>query len=176
MSLFESNWDKFVPIALQIRLPCPSTWFVLSPRRPAWYCVSASRSELQPTHGTRCLFNHSYQCSGCIMCIYLSWSIDLYGVLSNCELMLFVTLCFLPQIVDELREQILKLRFPHRVQNKETTPKAKRKAVAHPSPSKSPSIPVTKSALSDRPCVVVLNKPLEKLLIRSESWETITDI
>ncbi|XP_056893432.1 KICSTOR complex protein SZT2 isoform X1 [Takifugu flavidus] len=72
------------------------------------------------------------------------------------------------KIVDELREQILKLRFPHRVQNKETTPKAKRKAVAHPSPSKSPSLPVTKSALSDRPCVVVLNKPLEKLLIRYE--------
>lgn len=77
-------------------------------------------------------------------------------------------MCFLHQIVDELREQILKLRFPHRVQNKETTPKTKRKSVAHPSPSKSPSIPAPKSALSDRPCVVVLNKPLEKLLIRSE--------
>ncbi|KAG7228912.1 hypothetical protein INR49_008690 [Caranx melampygus] len=44
-------------------------------------------------------------------------------------------------IVDELREQILKLRFPHRVQNKEATPKTKRKVVGHPSPSKSPSIP-----------------------------------
>lgn len=71
------------------------------------------------------------------------------------------------QIVDELREQILKLRFPHRVQNKEATPKTKRKVVGHPSPSKSPSIPAPKPALSDRPCVVVLNKPLEKLLIRS---------
>ncbi|XP_023249147.1 KICSTOR complex protein SZT2 [Seriola lalandi dorsalis] len=72
------------------------------------------------------------------------------------------------KIVDELREQILKLRFPHRVQNKEATPKTKRKIVGHPSPSKSPSIPAPKLALSDRPCVVVLNKPLEKLLIRYE--------
>lgn len=75
---------------------------------------------------------------------------------------------FFHQIVDELREQILKLRFPHRVQNKEVTPKTKRKAVGHSSPSKSPPIPAAKPALSDRPCVVVLNKPLEKLLIRSE--------
>ncbi|KAM3619466.1 uncharacterized protein V6R79_008697 [Siganus canaliculatus] len=72
------------------------------------------------------------------------------------------------KIVDELRDQILKLRFPHRVQNKEATPKIKRKVVGQPSPSKSPSIPATKVALSDRPCVVVLNKPLEKLLIRYE--------
>uniref|UniRef100_UPI0037E8BDA3 KICSTOR complex protein SZT2 n=1 Tax=Semicossyphus pulcher TaxID=241346 RepID=UPI0037E8BDA3 len=72
------------------------------------------------------------------------------------------------KIVDELREQILKLRFPHRVQNKEATPKTKRKIVGHLSPSKSPSIPAPKPALSDRPCVVVLNKPLEKLLIRYE--------
>ncbi|XP_075901818.1 KICSTOR complex protein SZT2 [Nelusetta ayraudi] len=70
------------------------------------------------------------------------------------------------KIVDELREQILKLRFPHRVQNKEATPKTKRKVVGQPSPSKSPSIPALKPAMSDRPCVVVLNKPLEKLLIR----------
>lgn len=75
--------------------------------------------------------------------------------------------CMCLQIVDELREQILKLRFPHRVQNKEATPKTKRKIIGHPSPSKSPSIPAPKPALSDRPCVVVLNKPLEKLLIRS---------
>ncbi|XP_068449279.1 KICSTOR complex protein SZT2 isoform X2 [Clinocottus analis] len=72
------------------------------------------------------------------------------------------------KIVDELRDQILKLRFPQRVQNKEATPKTKRKIVGHPSPSKSPSIPAPKAALSDRPCVVVLNKPLEKLLIRYE--------
>ncbi|XP_034021670.1 KICSTOR complex protein SZT2-like [Thalassophryne amazonica] len=71
-------------------------------------------------------------------------------------------------IVDELREQILKLRFPHRVLNKEATPKMKRKNVSHPSPSKSPSAPAAKPALSDRPCVVVLSKPLEKLLIRYE--------
>jgi hypothetical protein len=72
-----------------------------------------------------------------------------------------------PQIVDELRDQILKLRFPHRVQNiKEVTPKTKRKLPGQPSPSKSPSLPVPKLALSDRPCVVVLNKPLERLLIR----------
>lgn len=73
---------------------------------------------------------------------------------------------FINQIVDELREQILKLRFPHRVQNKEETPKTKRKAVGHVAPFKSPLVPVAKPALSDRPCVVVLNKPLEKLLIR----------
>ncbi|KAK5930291.1 hypothetical protein CgunFtcFv8_026539 [Champsocephalus gunnari] len=72
------------------------------------------------------------------------------------------------KIVDELRQQILKLRFPHRVQNKEATPKTKRKIVGNPSPSKSPSTPAPKPALSDRPCVVVLNKPLEKLLIRYE--------
>ncbi|XP_010780650.1 protein SZT2, partial [Notothenia coriiceps] len=72
------------------------------------------------------------------------------------------------KIVDELRQQILKLRFPHRVQNKEATPKTKRKIVGNPSPSKSPSILAPKPALSDRPCVVVLNKPLEKLLIRYE--------
>ncbi|XP_040040747.2 SZT2 subunit of KICSTOR complex isoform X2 [Gasterosteus aculeatus] len=72
------------------------------------------------------------------------------------------------KIVDELRDQILKLRFPHRVQNKEATPKTKRKIVGNPSPSKSPSLPAAKPALSDRPCVVVLNKPLEKLLIRYE--------
>lgn len=68
--------------------------------------------------------------------------------------------------MDELREQILKLRFPHRIQNKEATPKTKRKMVGHPSPSKVTSSPAAKPALSDRPCVVVLSKPLEKLLIR----------
>ncbi|XP_075997679.1 KICSTOR complex protein SZT2 isoform X4 [Genypterus blacodes] len=72
------------------------------------------------------------------------------------------------KIVDELREQILKLRFPHRVQNKETIPKTKSKTICNPSPSKSSSIPTPKPALSDRPCVVILNKPLEKLLIRYE--------
>ncbi|XP_029355137.1 KICSTOR complex protein SZT2 isoform X2 [Echeneis naucrates] len=72
------------------------------------------------------------------------------------------------KIVDELRDQILKLRFPYRVQSKEATPKSKRKVVGHPSPSKSPSILAPKLALSDRPCVVILNKPLEKLLIRYE--------
>uniref|UniRef100_A0A3Q3A3B7 SZT2 subunit of KICSTOR complex n=1 Tax=Kryptolebias marmoratus TaxID=37003 RepID=A0A3Q3A3B7_KRYMA len=70
------------------------------------------------------------------------------------------------KIVDELREQILKLRFPHRVQNKEATPKTKRKSISNASPSKSHSVTAAKPALSDRPCVVVLNKPLEKLLIR----------
>ncbi|KAL1022662.1 hypothetical protein UPYG_G00030640 [Umbra pygmaea] len=72
------------------------------------------------------------------------------------------------KIVEELREQILRLRFPQRVQNKEATPKTKRKIMDHTSPSKSPPLPATKPALSDRPCVVVLNKPLEKLLIRYE--------
>ncbi|XP_047669769.1 KICSTOR complex protein SZT2 isoform X2 [Tachysurus fulvidraco] len=72
------------------------------------------------------------------------------------------------KIVDELREQILKLRFPHRVQNKEATPKTKRKNLGNASPSKSPPLPAPKPALSDRPCVVIFNKPLEKLLIRYE--------
>ncbi|XP_016092988.1 protein SZT2 [Sinocyclocheilus grahami] len=72
------------------------------------------------------------------------------------------------KIVDELREQILRLRFPHRVQNKEATPKTKRKILGNASPSMSPPLSVPKPALSDRPCVVVLNKPLEKLLIRYE--------
>ncbi|XP_061635945.1 KICSTOR complex protein SZT2 isoform X2 [Phyllopteryx taeniolatus] len=82
------------------------------------------------------------------------------------------------KIVDELREQILKLRFPQRIQSKEATPKTKRKAAApvpvpaavagQPSPSKSLALSAPKQALSDRPCVVVLNKPLEKLLIRYE--------
>ncbi|TRZ02061.1 hypothetical protein DNTS_016329 [Danionella cerebrum] len=72
------------------------------------------------------------------------------------------------KIVDELREQILRLRFPHRVQNKEATPKIKRKILSNASPSKSAPLPAPKPALSDRPCVVVLNKPLEKLLIRYE--------
>ncbi|XP_055020868.1 KICSTOR complex protein SZT2 isoform X3 [Boleophthalmus pectinirostris] len=72
------------------------------------------------------------------------------------------------KIVDKLKEQILKLRFPHRVQSKEATPKTKRKAVVHQSPSKGPSSVALQPSLSDRPCVVVLNKPLEKLLIRYE--------
>ncbi|XP_061093379.1 KICSTOR complex protein SZT2 isoform X16 [Conger conger] len=72
------------------------------------------------------------------------------------------------KIVDELRDQILRLRFPHRVQNKEATPKVKRKILGNASPSKSPPLPTPKPTPSDRPCVVVLNKPLEKLLIRYE--------
>ncbi|XP_066518983.1 KICSTOR complex protein SZT2 [Hoplias malabaricus] len=72
------------------------------------------------------------------------------------------------KIVDDLREQILRLRFPHRVQNKEATPKTKRKVLGNASPSKSPPLPVPKPALSDRPCVVIISKPLEKLLIRYE--------
>nr|XP_023688560.1 KICSTOR complex protein SZT2 isoform X3 [Paramormyrops kingsleyae] len=73
------------------------------------------------------------------------------------------------KIADELRDQILKLRFPHRVQGKEaSTPKVKRKVLENVSPSKSPPPLTLKPALSDRPCVVVLNKPLEKLLIRYE--------
>ncbi|XP_062853204.1 KICSTOR complex protein SZT2 [Trichomycterus rosablanca] len=76
------------------------------------------------------------------------------------------------KIVDKLREQILRLRFPHRVQNKEATPKTKRKILGNSSPSKSPPLPVPKPALSDRPCVVIFSKPLEKLLIRYEKLPT----
>ncbi|XP_036427345.1 KICSTOR complex protein SZT2 isoform X5 [Colossoma macropomum] len=76
------------------------------------------------------------------------------------------------KIVDDLREQILRLRFPHRVQNKEATPKTKRKVLGNASPSKSPPLPAPKPALSDRPCVVIFSKPLEKLLIRYEKLPT----
>ncbi|XP_043941348.1 KICSTOR complex protein SZT2 isoform X2 [Protopterus annectens] len=72
------------------------------------------------------------------------------------------------KIVDELREQILLLRFPHRVQSKEATPKVKRKVLGTASPSKSPPLPLPQPAFSDRPCVVIFSKPLEKLLIRYE--------
>ncbi|XP_009956679.1 PREDICTED: protein SZT2, partial [Leptosomus discolor] len=72
------------------------------------------------------------------------------------------------KIVEELRDRILQLRFPHRVQSKEATPKAKRKVFGSSSPSKSPTVAGAQSALSDRPCLVVLHKPLEKLLIRYE--------
>nr|XP_014351126.1 PREDICTED: protein SZT2 [Latimeria chalumnae] len=72
------------------------------------------------------------------------------------------------KIVDELRDQILLLRFPHRVQSKEATPKVKRKILGGVSPSVSPPLPPAQPALSDRPCVEVLTKPLEKLLIRYE--------
>ncbi|XP_067423935.1 KICSTOR complex protein SZT2 [Emydura macquarii macquarii] len=72
------------------------------------------------------------------------------------------------KIVEELQDQILQLRFPHRVQSKEATPKVKRKTFGSSSPSKSPPVAGAQPALSDRPCLVVLHKPLEKLLIRYE--------
>ncbi|XP_032650188.1 KICSTOR complex protein SZT2 isoform X1 [Chelonoidis abingdonii] len=72
------------------------------------------------------------------------------------------------QIVEELQDRILQLRFPHRVQSKEATPKVKRKTFGSSSPSKSPPVAGAAPALSDRPCLVVLHKPLEKLLIRYE--------
>uniref|UniRef100_A0A8C6DFR9 SZT2 subunit of KICSTOR complex n=1 Tax=Moschus moschiferus TaxID=68415 RepID=A0A8C6DFR9_MOSMO len=76
------------------------------------------------------------------------------------------------KIVSDLREEILRLRFPHRVQSKEPTPKVKRKGLGGTgggsSPSKSPPTLGPQQALSDRPCLVVLHKPLDKLLIRYE--------
>uniref|UniRef100_A0A8C5EXF9 SZT2 subunit of KICSTOR complex n=1 Tax=Gopherus evgoodei TaxID=1825980 RepID=A0A8C5EXF9_9SAUR len=72
------------------------------------------------------------------------------------------------QIVEELQDRILQLRFPHRVQSKEATPKVKRKTFGSSSPSKSQPVAGAPPALSDRPCLVVLHKPLEKLLIRYE--------
>ncbi|XP_037683404.1 KICSTOR complex protein SZT2 isoform X2 [Choloepus didactylus] len=70
------------------------------------------------------------------------------------------------------KEEILQLRFPHRVQSKEPTPKVKRKGLGGigggSSPSKSPPMLGPQQALSDRPCLVVLHKPLDKLLIRYE--------
>ncbi|XP_075411097.1 KICSTOR complex protein SZT2 isoform X3 [Tenrec ecaudatus] len=76
------------------------------------------------------------------------------------------------KIVSDLREEILQLRFPHRVQSKEPTPKVKRKGLGGfgggSSPSKSPPMLGPQQALSDRPCLVALHKPLDKLLIRYE--------
>ncbi|XP_012377406.2 KICSTOR complex protein SZT2 isoform X2 [Dasypus novemcinctus] len=76
------------------------------------------------------------------------------------------------KIVSGLQEEILQLRFPHRVQSKEPTPKVKRKGLGGAgggsSPSKSPPTLGSQQALSDRPCLVVLHKPLDKLLIRYE--------
>ncbi|XP_042318948.1 KICSTOR complex protein SZT2 isoform X3 [Sceloporus undulatus] len=72
------------------------------------------------------------------------------------------------KIVEELRERILQLRFPHRVQSKEATPKVKRKIIGSSSPSKSPPVAGAQPTLSDRPCLIVLQKPLDKLLIRYE--------
>ncbi|XP_073499754.1 KICSTOR complex protein SZT2 isoform X2 [Phyllobates terribilis] len=71
------------------------------------------------------------------------------------------------KILGELRDRILQLRFPHRVQSKETTPRVKRKMFGIRSPSKSPPPPqVSPPAFSDRCCLVLLHKPLEKLLIK----------
>ncbi|KAM9324637.1 KICSTOR complex protein SZT2 [Gastrophryne carolinensis] len=70
------------------------------------------------------------------------------------------------KMVEELRDRILQLRFPHRVQSKETTPRVKRKIFGVSSPSKSPPPLVSPPALSDRCCLVLLHKPLEKLLIK----------
>ncbi|XP_020638877.3 KICSTOR complex protein SZT2 isoform X4 [Pogona vitticeps] len=72
------------------------------------------------------------------------------------------------KIVEELRDRILQLRFPHRVQSKEATPKVKRKVLGSSSPSKSPPMLAAQPSFSDRPCLIVLHKPLEKLLIRYE--------
>ncbi|XP_070601162.1 KICSTOR complex protein SZT2 isoform X6 [Erythrolamprus reginae] len=72
------------------------------------------------------------------------------------------------KIVEELRDCILQLRFPHRVQSKEATPKVKRKVLGSSSPSKSSCLSMAQPPLSDRPCLIVLHKPLEKLLIRYE--------
>ncbi|XP_077006090.1 KICSTOR complex protein SZT2 isoform X2 [Tamandua tetradactyla] len=76
------------------------------------------------------------------------------------------------KIVSGLQEEILQLRFPHRVQSKEPTPKVKRKGLGGigggSSPSKSPPMLGPQQTLSDRPCLVVLHKPLDKLLIRYE--------
>nr|XP_014437186.1 KICSTOR complex protein SZT2-like [Pelodiscus sinensis] len=68
------------------------------------------------------------------------------------------------QIVEELQGRILQLRFPHRVQSKEATPKVKRKTFGSSSPSKSPPMAGAPPTLSDTPCPVGLHKPLEKLL------------
>ncbi|XP_075037796.1 KICSTOR complex protein SZT2 isoform X2 [Mixophyes fleayi] len=70
------------------------------------------------------------------------------------------------KIAEELRDRILQLRFPHRVQSKETTPRVKRKMIVIGSPSKSPPPQAPPPAFSDRCCLVLLHKPLEKLLIK----------
>ncbi|KAG8132270.1 hypothetical protein E2320_010139 [Naja naja] len=62
------------------------------------------------------------------------------------------------KIVEELRDCILQLRFPHRVQSKEATPKVKRKVLGSSSPSKSSCLPMAQPPLSDRPCLI--NPPM----------------
>ncbi|KAM3915556.1 KICSTOR complex protein SZT2 isoform 2-T2 [Leptodactylus fuscus] len=78
------------------------------------------------------------------------------GTSANCRI----------KIVVELRDRILQLRFPYRVQSKETTPRVKRKMFGISSPSKSPPPQVSPPAFCDRYCLVLLHKPLEKLLIK----------
>ncbi|XP_040216818.1 KICSTOR complex protein SZT2 isoform X2 [Rana temporaria] len=68
--------------------------------------------------------------------------------------------------VEELKDLILQLRFPYRVLSKDSTPRVKRKIFGISSPSKSPPPQVPPPAFSDRSCLVLLHKPLEKLLIK----------
>nr|DBA17764.1 TPA: hypothetical protein GDO54_016088 [Pyxicephalus adspersus] len=70
------------------------------------------------------------------------------------------------KMVEELRDCILQLRFPYRVQSKDSTPRVKRKMFGISSPSKSPPPQLPPPAFSDRCCLVLLHKPLEKLLIK----------
>ncbi|KAM5148148.1 LOW QUALITY PROTEIN: KICSTOR complex protein SZT2 [Mantella aurantiaca] len=73
---------------------------------------------------------------------------------------------FRNKMVEELRDCILQLRFPYRVQSKDSTPRVKRKIFGTGSPSKSPPPQTPPPAFSDRCCLVLLHKPLEKLLIK----------
>ncbi|CAH2310511.1 Hypothetical predicted protein [Pelobates cultripes] len=67
------------------------------------------------------------------------------------------------KIVVELKDQMIQLRFPR---SKETTPRVKRKMCGINSPSKSPPPQALCPAFSDKPCLVLLHKPLEKMLIK----------
>lgn len=91
--------------------------------------------------------------------------IEDHQVLAALFLSLILTLCPL-QKVEELKDLILQLRFPYRVLSKDSTPRVKRKIFGISSPSKSPPPQVPPPAFSDRSCLVLLHKPLEKLLIK----------
>ncbi|XP_070564104.1 KICSTOR complex protein SZT2-like isoform X4 [Ptychodera flava] len=78
--------------------------------------------------------------------------------------------CERNQIVSAMKEKLLKLTFPQRAsqQEQKQTPSAqssKRQASVTPTPSKS-NRPALQRSMSEKPCIVLLHKPVEKILIR----------
>ncbi|XP_044157579.1 KICSTOR complex protein SZT2 isoform X2 [Bufo gargarizans] len=113
--------------------------------------VKLMLSDLTQTPSTFCVVRIIWKAP----CMVLRLGFPL-GTPANCRI----------KIMEELRDRILQLRFPHRVQSKESTPRVKRKMFGISSPSKSPPPQVAPPAFSDRCCLVLLHKPLEKLLIK----------